>query len=461
MLADRLKGRCFRVKILMIAIDTLRADRLGCYGYNKPNMTPHIDQLAKDGVLFERCIAENNVTQSSFVTMMTGKSPYQHGIVNMKPTTIPSRLIPLSQILRKNGYRTAAVDCNTRITGKFNPWFKRGYQTYIDPAGQGKTHLTVPAHEINRHALGWLQNHRQEKDWFLFVHYWDPHFPYLPQPSFTRMHVHSPRQLQQAPGLNTVLREPLWSFIRRWSKDINNPQHINELYDAAVSQADDAVGQLVSHLRDWGIWENTLVILVSDHGESLGEHRIYYDHHGLYEPTIHVPLILSCPTKLPAQRRIPDLVQHADILPTILDIAGIPIPRHIQPLDGFSMVPTIEGKAKNVRPYAISCEANWQLKRCIRTPYWKLIQSLEPDVYGNPRFELYNLKLDPKETKNLIQRAPKVAKRLHANMARWIRLKLTKYKRKDPLSRGVKVRLHRQTAAEEEKVKKRLSELGY
>ncbi|MBA4494478.1 sulfatase [Paenactinomyces guangxiensis] len=451
------------MKIILIAIDTLRTDRLGCYGCKKPAISPNIDALAEQGVLFKEMVAENNVTQSSFVSMMTGKNPYQHGIVNMKTVPISSRLISLAQILQKQGYQTAAVDCNHKITGQPNPWFKKGYHTYSDPSERRQTHLNLPAQEINQKAIPLIKKHRNHPNFFLFLHYWDPHYPYQPDPPFSRWaerHVVSRKNQKEVP-LKAVMREPLWSFIHKYNKEEQSPGAIRRQYDGTVKQVDHYIGELITVLNDLKIFDETLIVLVADHGESLGEHRIYFDHHGLYEPTIHVPLILSCSQKLPKNQRISALCQHADILPTILSIAGIKAPRSIGPLDGRSLLPVIRGKKKEIRPFVISCEANWQLKRSIRNHQWKLIHSLEKDVYGNPHWELYNLKQDRGETKNVFSQYPRVAKQLKSNMDRWIKTMLTRYRRKDPLTGGVKVRLHRATVAEEEKVKQRLSELGY
>jgi arylsulfatase A-like enzyme len=450
------------VKIVFIAIDTLRADRLGCYGANMP-ISPHIDALAERGILFENMIAENNVTQSSFVTMMTGKNPHQHGIVNMKPTHIPSRLIPLPKILQKHGYATAAVDCNHRITGKPNPWFKQGYLTYMDPSEQKKTHLNLPAQEINERAIPWLKKHRNEENFFLFLHYWDPHYPYKPDPPFAKWaeeHVPVFANSKES-SLKEVLREPLFSFIHKYNGQDLNASQIRRNYDGAVNHVDHYIGELMTALSDMGILEDVCVVLVSDHGESLGEHHIYFDHHGLYEPTIHVPFILSYPARFPRKKRLPALVQHADIFPTLIALAGIKKQKQTGPIDGSSLLPLIQGRKKEIRPFAVSCEANWQLKRSIRTHQWKLIQSLQKDVYGNPGWELYNLKQDPGETRNLIAKELQVARKLRTDMQNWVKTTLVKYQSKDPLASGIKVQLHRATVAEEEKVKKRLSELGY
>ncbi|MBH8607475.1 sulfatase [Thermoactinomyces sp. CICC 10521] len=452
------------MKIVLIAIDTLRADRLGCYNNRKPSLTPHLDSLAKQGVLFENMIAENNVTRSSFVTIMTGKNPHQHGIVNMKHVPIPARLVPLAQILQKHGYTTAAVDCNHRITGKNSAWFKKGYQTYIDPAGDKETHLTLPAREVSQKAVAWLKKHAHEPDFFLFLHYWDPHYPYMPEPPYAKWaekHAATVSEVRKEPSLKAVMREPLWSFINKYNKSGLPASSIRQRYDGSVKQVDDSIGDIIKVLSETGTLEETLLIAVADHGESLGEHRIYFDHHGLYEPTIHVPCIISYPKRLPKNKRITPLCQHADIFPTVLHLAGIRKPKGIGRIDGRSLLPLIQGKVKQIRPFVVSCEANWQLKRSIRTLRWKLIRSYEKDVYGNPKWELYDLKKDRGETKNVIAQHPQVAKQLRGQMERWVKQMLQKYRRKDPLAQGVKVKLHRATVADEEKVKQRLSELGY
>lgn len=450
------------MKIILIAIDTLRADRLGCYGYHS-DISPNIDGLAKDGLLFENMIAENNVTQSSFVTMLTGKNPHQHGIVNMKPTKIPQRLLPLPLILQRKGYKTAAVDCNYRITGQSNPWFKRGFDTYLDPSENRPTHLNLSAKEINQKAIPWLKKHAQEPNFFLFLHYWDPHYPYQPEASFANWSKQQSSIKAQAnePPLKACLREPLWSFISKYNQDNKSISQIQKNYDGTVKQADHYIGELIEEIKRLGIYEDTMIILTSDHGESLGEHKIYFDHHGLYDATLRVPLIITYPKKLPNNKRISELVQHADIMPTITQLAKIPLPNGVGPIDGTSVLTLIQPNKRKRRPFVVSCEANWQCKRSIRNHQWKLIQSVERDVYGNPKFELYNLKQDPQEQKNLITQHPQVAKRLQHQMKQWVQQMLRRYRRPDPLSKGAKVKMNKLTVAEEEKVKKRLSELGY
>ncbi|WP_164491710.1 sulfatase family protein [Staphylospora marina] len=450
------------MKLIFIAIDTLRADRLGCCGSHRPDISPNIDRLAQNGILFPSLIAENNVTQSSFVTIMTGKSPHQHGIVNMKPVKIPERLIPLPKVLQKNGYVTAAVDCNHRITGKPNLWFKRGYRDYLDPSESRNTHLDLPAQEINRLAIPWLKKHKHEQHFFLFLHYWDPHYPYMPDTEFARWAEETGTSATaKEPPLKKLLREPLWSFINKYNPQNLNATQIRNRYDAAVKHVDHYIGELLDALSDMGILEETCIILTSDHGESLGEHNIYFDHHGLYDTTVRLPLIIHWPNTLPRNRCVTALVQHADLFPTILQLARIRKPRAVGRLDGRSLLPLIQGKQKEIRPFAVSCEANWQLKRSIRTHRWKLIQSLQRDVYGNPKLELYHLPSDPGETRNVISRHPNVARALQTRMNNWVRGMLRRYRRKDPLSGGIKVSMHRATVAEEELVKKRLSELGY
>ncbi|MCS1351116.1 sulfatase [Mechercharimyces sp. CAU 1602] len=446
------------MKIVWIAVDTLRADRVGCYQPKKESLTPHMDSLAEESILFEKMIAENNVTQSAFVTMMSGRHPYQHGIVNMKPRSIPRKIHPLSLLLRKHGYQTGAIDCNYRITGPENPWFTRGYQTYIDPARDRTTHLTTSADEINEHALPWLEEHYDKENFFLFLHYWDPHYPYRPQ-SDVPITIEPIRDdhLQ----LKNVMREPLYSYVKEWNPETNNPDYICAQYDQTVSQVDRAIGEVIATLKRLQIFEDTLLLLVADHGEGMGDHQIYFNHHSLYDSMIHVPFMLCYPRQFPQHKRIPALVEQADITPTILTLANIQPPRHFTPMDGKPLIPLIHERKKEIHPFVISCEANWHLKRSIRTHKWKLIQAFDKDAYGNPRFELYDLVNDPLENSNLAAKHPQIVKTLHRQMTRWVRYMLKKYKREDPLRIGVREHLHPLTANEEEKVKKRLTELGY
>lgn len=445
--------------MIFIALDTLRADHMGCYGYTR-NTTPHIDALAERGVLFENMIAENNVTQSSFVTMMTGKNPIAHGVVNMKPQKISPRLITLCQIMKQHGYVTAAVDNNYRCTGTNNPWFKRGYDEYADPGIKRKIHFLATAEDVNHLAIPWLKKHRREK-FFLFLHYWDPHFPYIPPPPWKNEFTKHLDHQMKGTDLKSVMREPLYSWFRKWSEGIENPEYVRALYDGEVRYLDHHIGHLVEQLEALDLMEQTLIVLVSDHGESLGEHQIYFDHHGLYETTVHVPFLLIAPSKLPKSKRISGLCQHADILPTVLEIVGIQPKRLLNQIDGKSLIPLIRGQLRQIHPFVTSCEANWQLKRAIRTEKWKLIQSLERDVYGNPTFELYQLERDPGETHNIATKRKQVVKKLRQQLHAYIKRIRQKHRTPDPLAKGKKTALHPLTVADEERVKKRLSNLGY
>lgn len=447
------------MNIVLIALDTLRADRMSCYGYGQQT-TPHIDALAAKGVLFENMIAENNVTQSSFVTMTTGKNPIAHGVVNMKPQKISHRLIALSQILNRHGYTTGAVDNNHRLTTKVNRWFARGYDTYVDPGKQRNIHFLATAEDVNELAIPWLKRHQNEK-FFLFLHYWDPHFPYNPPQDWQKLFTKDVPLRIDGPELKTVMREPLYSWFDKWSNSTNNPEYIRALYDAEINYLDDHIGRLLGVMDKLHLLENTLIAIVADHGESLGEHHIYFDHHGLYEATVHVPFILALPGKLPANRRVNGLAQHADILPTILDIAGIKLGKYALRLDGKSLLPLVRGERKELRAFTLSCEANWQLKRAIRTQEWKLIKSLAKDVYGNPKYELYDLARDPGETHNLARKKPQLVKRLNRQLEAEVMRLRRKHKTGDPLARGQKTQLHPLTVAEEERVKQRLSDMGY
>jgi arylsulfatase A-like enzyme len=195
---------------------------------------------------------------------------------------------------------------------------------------------------------------------------------------------------------------------------------------------DDGIGALLNALEATGVADDTLVVLTGDHGESLTEHDIYFDHHGLYEPTIHVPLILRHPGRIGAGATLPPLVQHLDVAPTLLEAVGAPIPAA---MEGRSLWPLASGKAQTGGwERVVCCESTWQSKWALRTDDRKLILARSPDRHNMPMRELYDLEADPGETRNLAQERPGEADRLEAELEAWIAAGLAKSgRREDPL----------------------------
>ncbi len=189
---------------------------------------------------------------------------------------------------------------------------------------------------------------------------------------------------------------------------IRDANYINALYDAEIRYLDDLIKELDSFLMELGIYEDTFMILFGDHGESLTEHQIFWDHCGLYDPTVRVPLIMRWPGSISPQKRVKGQVQQVDLMPTILDALHLPLPER---MDGKSLWQTIEGKKSETHKYVYLSECAWQASRGLRTLDFKLIQTMDAGLFQRPKIELFNLNEDPEETKNLAEAEPMQVKK--------------------------------------------------
>jgi arylsulfatase A-like enzyme len=196
---------------------------------------------------------------------------------------------------------------------------------------------------------------------------------------------------------------------------------------------DACIQRLLTRLEELGIANNTIVILTGDHGESLYEHQIWFDHHGLYESTIHVPLIVCAPGRLPQGARVPGYVAHQDMLPTVLDLLGEDALLRDLQLDGRSVLPLVRHERPTNYGELYLTECTWMRKRGWRTPQWKLIEALEPDFHQMPPLELYDLVNDPAETTNLAEREPVVVQHLRERMQRWVDRRVAETGGSDPI----------------------------
>jgi arylsulfatase A-like enzyme len=408
------------MNILLIAVDTLRAQQLACYGYRYPT-SPVIDDLACQGVLFEDMIASAIPTHPSFTTLYTGQHAMTHGVVAHEGDAHLSRKATLlPQILLKQGWTTCAIDnlASARI------WFQSGYEFYIDPSRRRSLGLMVSCEEQNARAVEFLRKYGDER-FFLFVHYWDPHTPYLPPDRYRNLFYEGDDRTKRNPAnrsLEALWRHPLgqaWrdTWFRSLGSDITDAEYVRGLYDAEVRYVDDGIGALLTALDATGRADETLVVLMGDHGECLGEHSIWYDHHGLYDENLRVPFIMRQPGRLPAGQRVPQTVRTMDIAPTILDLAGVPAP---ETFEGNSLVPLALGEEYPAVERVISSECTWQAKWSLRTDDYKYILARSIDFYGSPTQELYDRRADPFETHNLAEDKPDVAAALNAELEEWI-----------------------------------------
>jgi arylsulfatase A-like enzyme len=425
------------VNIVLLAVDTLRTDHLSAYGYRR-DTSPRLLELAARGVRFDRCFAQNNATHPSFTTLMTGLHPLNHGVVgHLGKRQLDERIPVLAEVLREHGYLTGAVDNMGR-------WFTRGFDDYRTyPFDQRETAAMRSGEQANALAFDYLRRvGRAERPFFLFVHYWDPHTPYLPPAPFdllfAREMPEGPERDRGAALAPAFAFQPLARYLRRWMGDAPSLDAVAARYDGEIAYVDHCIGRLLAELEALGLGDDTLIVLTGDHGESLGEHGIYYDHHGLYDPQLRVPLILSHPTRLPDGAVVDAVVRHMDVAPTILDLAGL---GDRMPCEGVSLRACIDGHEHPSGELVLACEATWQLKLALRRPEWKLIRSLQPDEYGNPPVELYDLRRDPREEYNLVGERPEVAddlgRELDAMVARELALG---GHRQNPMEDGITLR---------------------
>ena len=363
------------LSVLLVSVDTLRADALGCYG--RPDAaTPWIDRLAAGGVRFETARAHNVMTLPSHANLLSGQYPLRHGVRDNTGFRFPSGRPTLATILREKGWRTAAFVSAFVLDSRFG--LDRGFEVYDDRLGgrETTTNLVIPERrgpETVRAARRWLESVRGQR-WFAFVHLYDPHFPYQPD-------------------------EPFASRFRA------------DPYAGEVAAVDSALGPLLEPLLEEGASGRTLVVFTSDHGESLGEHGEAT--HGLfaYEATVRVPLVLWSPAILsPASVRATAL--HVDLLPTVLDALGLEAPPGIP---GRSLLPAAAERAdRGGEAYfeALSASLNqgWAPLRGVVADGMKYVELPLP--------ELYDLAKDPAEQHNLVATRPAQLERLQARLAR-------------------------------------------
>ena len=404
------------MNILLIAIDTLRADHLGCYGYAR-NTSPNMDAFAREAVQFDTAFAAAIPTHPAFATINTGQYSVSHGVVSHGSSAPIPRNVPwLPAILQQNGYTTCAVD----NLAEWRHGFGRGFEFYVDPTRRRALSINCDNRTLNRRAIPWLKQHAHEQ-FYLFVHYWDPHTPYLPPRAYRRLFYEGTPNQPDNHLLDAMDRHPLgqtWreTWFNKLGPHITDPEYIVALYDGEVRYCDEGIGQLLRALDETGRRDDTLIVILGDHGELMYRHGIFFDHHGLYDGNLHVPWLLRHPEVAP--QRAPGLAAHVDVAPTILELCGIEIP---EAMEGTSWAKHLLGKAPVPdRDFIVSQECTWQMKWSIRTRTHKFILAREEDFYGTPMRELYDLRSDPDELHNIAEAEPELAADLERRLEDWI-----------------------------------------
>jgi arylsulfatase len=395
-----------RPNVLLIGIDTLRADALGAWG-RTPTLTPSIDRLAAESDVWLDAYSAFNVTNPSFVSIMTGLYGKNHGVYDLK-TPLPAGYPTLASLFRQAGYGTLAI-ISARHLGDQSSGLGQGFDevTRADEHFAGELAADM--------AIDWIGRETappRHQPFFAWVHLFDPHTPHTPPEPYA-----SGQRPARAAGLAPV-RE--WAPFRPLGpRDFAEPVlggH-RDLYDGQVAYVDRQVGRLLDAVASRGLLARTLVVLVADHGENLGEHGISFRHVGLYDTTTHVPLVIRWPGEAPHGRRIRGLVQTIDLFPTLLAAAGLPAP----PADGAGLR-GLTGSAERPAPgrRAVFAEHAGHLGEMVRTDRYKYVLSRGNTQFISDGAALYDLASDPGETRNLAGRNLPAEREMAALLGRWL-----------------------------------------
>jgi len=422
--------------VLMVMIDSLRPDRLGCGG-NRFAKTPHIDSLAAGGSFMERCFCPMPSSVPSRATVLTGRFPHAHG-VRINDNRLPPKEITLTQLLAASGYTTAA-------TPMLYPGLEKGF-SHVEPVvrppadapspergkrsrGPGRRKPSISPEEARHNAtlvtdaaLRWLES-RPKARWFLWVDYESIHEPWRPPEPYASM-------------FDKGYDGPDLSDPKMYEPDAGDrvTRHLRALYDGEVVLVDKGVGRILGFLREMGLWDDTLIVLVSDHGVFLGEHGFFKKPPFLFEPLMRSSFIVSWPKGFPAGRRPKSLVHLCDVMPTVLDLLELPLPDGCQ---GASLVPLLRGALNKVHDAVFMefCEYKGTAVKAVRTEDWKYIYHRSvgnipwshdyapAEVFQKAGFQaemLLDLSADPEELKNLAQRRQDVARKMRSLLMDWM-----------------------------------------
>jgi arylsulfatase A-like enzyme/predicted Zn-dependent protease len=372
------QGRDFNV--IVITLDTTRADRLPSYGCRDLE-TPTLDAFAARGVRFERCYCQTPLTLPSHTTLFTGTLPLFHGIRDNGGFFVPEKLKTMAELFKDKGYETGAFIAAYVLDSKWG--LNQGFDTYFDKFDLSKFKrislgtVQRPANEVLDEALPWFEE-RKDKRFFAWLHLYDPHSPYEPPPPYDKLYANRP-------------------------------------YLGEIAFADSQIQRLWQFLETSGLLEKTFIVFAGDHGESLGEHEEQSHGFFVYQAAIHVPLIIVTPFPRVQGVIAPDVATLADVLPTVCDMAGLPIPAEVQ---GESLLPAFFGRRLEGSPLAYSetyyprFHYGWSDLKAVQDGRYKLILAPVP--------ELYDVVADPGEAKNLVYLQRKVYESLNTRAEAFI-----------------------------------------
>ena len=402
--------------IVLMGVDSLLATHMSCYRYHRLT-SPHIDRFAEGGTLFEKTYSPHVPTTSAYASMLTGLDTFSTQVVALRHQgPLREEVKTLAEILREAGYDTTCVG--------FSGPSARGFDTYLEYSGWGpdESGRSPKAENLNKTTLPELNrliDQTDEKPFFLFLRHMDPHSPYLPPAPYERMFYHGDECDPSNTSMEPVMAfKPFCDYFSSWMPEgISDKDYVIAQYDGAIAYMDACIQRLFNALETRGVLDETIIVINGDHGETLYDHECWFDHHGIYDVTLHVPLIIRYPGRVPAGKRVAGYNQHKDLVPTLLELADIDT--NIE-FDGKSLTSLISGEVTSYDSEFYITECTWMRKHGWRTPEWKLIVALEPDFHFKPAVELYNLIQDPDENNNLAEVHPDIVNVLETRMKNWI-----------------------------------------
>ncbi len=413
-------------RIFLITVDTLRADHTSAYGYPRKT-TPGLEQLASQGLLFENAITQWPKTGPSFSVMFTGEYPQTTGLTHDAAIHIPDGYLTLPEMFKKAGYTTAAVVSNAVLSAElgWNRGFDDFQETWHVAGGMSADPLvyrqTINAPRVNELALQLLDRHKDDKHLFVWLHYSDPHAPYV-LPTGSENPFVGDRWYKAPPGGGGPVK--LVNPPAQALGDHRELEYYVAQYDANVLVADQSIHRVLERARELGMLDDAVVIFTADHGESLGEHDYYFEHGRLpYSPCAHVPLVVWAPGRVPAGERVERPVELVDLYPTLRDLAAPGL--EVKGLEGHSLVPFLRGEdpPEDAFRYAY-LEAGGGTPtthfRAVQDRRWKLVY--HPAFAGRDvLFELYDHQDDPMETRDVKETERSPARRLHDALFAWMK----------------------------------------
>lgn len=435
--------------VLVVDIDSLRPDHLGCYGYEAPT-TPQIDTLAEEAVRFDRAYVANSPCMPSRAGFISGRYGVHNGIVTHGPRgqllASPhtredldgdrEEWFTLPEVFFEHHVETAAVSAFPRHPA---PWFYHVWDTFRQPRepaeslmGNAEYFQTPRAGTVADRAIESLEA-IDDEDFFAYVQFWDPHVPYnRSEEEVDRFRTETP--LPPYPTAEQIAAHNEWDTyygaseipknVRAGSdhgvRDRDDLRELLAIYDAEIRYVDRHVGRVLEHLRATGRYDDTLIVVAADHAEEFGERGLYGCHWSVHEGTQRIPLLVKPPAGDPVAPGGRDhLVTNVDLPRTILEYADLPVPDRWQ---GQSLRPIIEDPAIGGREQLVLEHGLVTVQRALRTDRWKFIRTYHPGMWGpvEPDRQLYDLREDPWEQRNLAAERPERVEELEERMLAWV-----------------------------------------